>query len=219
MASPVVAIDGPVGAGKTTVGRLLSRKLGYRFLDTGVMYRALTWLALDRGMDLNDEGALGRLAWETSVVVAGDGDTVVMDGREVSSELRQPQVERMVSLVSKAPEVRSALVEQQRAIAKDGDIVMVGRDIGTVVLPSADRKVYLVASVTERARRRHCELVHQGYEVGYDQVVKELEARDEFDSGRAHSPLQPASDAVIMDTNGIDVEQVAEKLLALMGEG
>ena len=147
----IIAIDGPVAAGKTSVGRLLSRQLRYRFLDTGIMYRAITWLALDLGMSLEDEEALGRLARATVIGLKdGEEDTAIVDGREVSEELRQPRIDRAVSLVARVPEVRRALVEQQRAVAKVGQIVVVGRDIGTAVLPDADLKLYLVASVFER---------------------------------------------------------------------
>ena len=153
----VITIDGPVAAGKTVVGRLLSQKLDYRFLDTGVMYRAITWLALVRGTSLDDEQALGRLAQETTISLQGrDSRVVLVDGRQLSPELREPQVDRAVSLVSRVPEVRVAMVRQQREIAKDGAIVVVGRDVGTVVLPGADLKLFFVASVSERARASSC---------------------------------------------------------------
>ena len=215
----IIAIDGPVAAGKTSVGRLLSRQLRYRFLDTGIMYRAITWLALDLGMSLEDEEALGRLARATVIGLKdGEEDTAIVDGREVSEELRQPRIDRAVSLVARVPEVRRALVEQQRAVAKVGQIVVVGRDIGTAVLPDADLKLFLVASVFERAKRRHAELTRQDYAVEYQRVLQDLEDRDELDTERAHSPLRPASNAVLVDTEGIDVDQVMERLLRLVGE-
>ncbi len=215
--SSIIAIDGPVASGKTSVGKLLSRELQYRFLDTGIMYRAVTWLALDRRMDVTDEDALGRLAWETVIrLKEGTDGVVLIDGREVSEELRQPEVEGAVSLVSMVPEVRSALVAQQREIAQEGRIVVVGRDIGTVVLPDADLKLYMSASVSERARRRHAELMHQGRSVEYEQVLNDLEARDKLDTGRDHSPLRPAPNAVMLETEGMDLEQVTKAVLELL---
>jgi cytidylate kinase len=215
----IIAIDGPVAAGKTSVGKLLSRELRYRFLDTGIMYRAITWLALDRGIDVEDESALGRLAWETVMGLKdGDEGVIIVDGREVSEELRRPEVDRAVSLVSKVPDVRTALVEQQREIARGDRIVVVGRDIGTVVLPYADLKLFLVASVSKRAERRYMELTRQGYDVEYDQVLKDLEARDDLDTGRAHSPLRPAPNATLVDTDDIDLGQVIQRVMDLVGE-
>ena len=215
--SSVIAIDGPVASGKTSVGKLLSRELQYRFLDTGIMYRAITWLALDRRMDVTDEEALGRLAWETVIRLKDDTDGVVLiNGREVSEELRRPDVERAVSLVSMVPEVRTALVAQQREVAQEGRIVVVGRDIGTVVLPDADLKLYLSASVSERARRRHAELMHQGRSVEYEQVLNDLEARDKLDTGRDHSPLRPAPNAVMLETEGMNLEQVTKAVSELL---
>ena len=210
----VIAIDGPVASGKTSVGRSLARQLGYRFLDTGIMYRALTWLALEQGINVEDDRALGRLASEAVIRLKDqDDDTVVIDGQEVSDELRQRRVDTAVSQVAKVPDVRSALVKQQREIARGGRIVAVGRDIGTVVLPDADFKLYLVASVGERAGRRHRELTQQGHKVGRDQVLGDLEARDELDTGRAHSPLRPAGDALVLDTDGMALEQVVQRAL------
>jgi cytidylate kinase len=215
-----IAIDGPVAAGKTAVGRLLSRRLGYRFLDTGTMYRAVTWLALERGIDVEDEEALARLAREAVIEVSQEGqrDTVQVNGRDITQVIRRPEVEQNVSLVARLPRVRRALVEKQRAIADGGSIVMAGRDIGTVVLPDAGLKVFLLASVEERARRRYLELRGMGQDVAYEEVLRELKMRDKLDSERSHSPLRPAPDAHLIDTDGVDVEQVVERILALMGE-
>jgi cytidylate kinase len=182
------------------------------------MYRALTWLALERGVDLEDESALGRLAWETAIrVVEESEERVLIDGQEVWEELRHPEVDRAVSLVSRIPEVRSALVKQQQQIAVDGRIVVAGRDIGTVVLPEADLKLFLVASVSRRAKRRYMELTAQGYSVEYAEVLDDLKARDELDTGRPLSPLRPARDAYLLDTDDIDVKQVTEKVLERIG--
>ena len=215
----IIAIDGPVAAGKTAVGKLLSKKLHYRFLDTGIMYRGLTWLALERGISADDEQVLGRLATQTVIRIKQGADGIlIINGREVSTELRQPKVDRMVSLVARVPEVRSALVQQQREICRDGNIVVIGRDVGTVVLPRADLKLFLEASPTERAKRRYHELVQQGHDVEYNQVLEDLKMRDELDTARADSPLRPARDAVLLETDGIDLEQVTNKVLEIIGE-
>ena len=215
--SAIIAIDGPVAAGKTAVGRQLSEYLEYRFLDTGIMYRALTWLALDLGINVEDQESLVRLASRAVIqLIDQDEGAVFIDGRKVSTELREPQVDRTVSLVAKVEGVRSAMVEQQRQIAEDGRIVVVGRDVGTVVLPDADLKLFLVASVPERARRRYLELARQGHDVDYDEVRKDLEARDDLDTRRSNSPLRPAPDAHLMDTDGIDAEGVTNKVLELI---
>ena len=219
MARPsTIAIDGPVAAGKTSVGRSVSKKLRYRLLDTGIMYRAITWLALHNGIDVEDEAALGNLARATAVrLKEGDDSAVLLDGHAVSKELRGPEVDRAVSLVARVAAVREALVEQQREIAREGRIVVVGRDIGTVVLPCAELKLYLVASVAERARRRHLELVRQGHPVEYSFVLDNLRERDNLDTGRANSPLRSAPDAVLVDTDGIDMDEVVERMLELIG--
>jgi cytidylate kinase len=212
----LIAIDGPVAVGKSTVGRLLARKLGYRFIDTGAMYRALAWKALKLGVNLEDGEKLGELARSTTMEFSGEGG-LLMDGREVSHELRHQSVEKGVSLVSRIAEVRQAMVAQQQAMAQDGRVVMAGRDIGTVVLPRAGLKVYLEASAEERARRRYQELEEQRKGVDYASVLDDLKRRDAIDSQRAASPLRPASDAHIIDTEGLGVEEVVERLCALVG--
>ena len=196
--------------------------MGYRFLDTGIMYRAITWLALERGIDPNGADDLRQLAREASISFPSnqsneDSRTVIIDGREVSGELRKTEVDRAVSLVSMSPDVRAAMVEQQRRIATGGRIVVVGRDIGTVVLPTADLKIFLVAAVKARAKRRYAELSEQRQNVDYEHVLKDLESRDKLDTERAHSPLRPASDALLLDTDDLDLEQVVEKALDLVG--
>lgn len=214
----MIAIDGPVASGKTSVGRSLAIQLGYRFLDTGIMYRALTWLALESGVSLEDGEALGQLASETVIRLKDQDDaTVIINDQEVSDGLRQRRVDISVSKVAKVPGVRSALVKQQREIAIGGKIVAIGRDIGTVVLPDADFKLYLVASVEERAGRRHRELTERGHEMGHDQVLRDLEARDALDTSRSHSPLHPASDALVLNTDGMALDQVVQTVLEHVG--
>ena len=215
----VIAIDGPVAAGKTVVGLKLAQRLGYRFLDTGVMYRAITWLALQRAVPMEDRQLLGELALQSPIDLRGqNGAQVVVSGQEVSRELREPGVERQVSLVAQAPKVREALVAQQRRRAAAGKLVMVGRDIGTVVLPDAGLKVFMSASPEERARRRWREMQQRGRDVEYQQVFREIKERDYLDSNRSTSPLVPAHDARLLETEGLTEDQVVELILAMIQE-
>ncbi|MBI1885485.1 MAG: (d)CMP kinase [Chloroflexi bacterium] len=218
----VIAIDGPSAAGKSTVGREVARRLGYPFLDTGAMYRAITWVALHRAVDLSDEDALGELSRSTDIAVGPPADgsiepcTVWVDSEDVTERLRLPEVEAAVSLVSRVPEVRTALVETQRELAGRQAVVMAGRDIGTVVLPQADLKVYLEASVGERAGRRYRELRELGQDVSVEGVLRDLARRDSIDSQRATSPLRAAEDAVIIDTNDMTLDDVVERVMRLV---
>lgn len=213
-----IAIDGPVAAGKTAVGGLVARRLGYRFLDTGSMYRAVTRVALDRGVDLDDAPVLTALARRLRLrleSVDGEG-RLTADGRDVTDELRTSEVERGVSLVARVSGVRHALVAQQRQIASDGPIVMAGRDIGTVVLPDAAVKVYLTASAEVRARRRHADMVAQGATSDQAHVLEELARRDKIDSERSDSPLRPAEDAILIDTDDLGIEQLTDRIVDLI---
>lgn len=217
----VLTIDGPVAVGKTAAGGLIAERLGYRFVDTGMMYRALAWLALNRRIDLDDAGALGRLADEASIALQpGAGETpagrITADGADVTDELRSPEVGRAVSLVSRVPRVREAMVRLQRQLAAQGGIIMAGRDIGTVVLPDAPLKVYLDASQGERARRRHAELLQAGREVTLEAVRDDLAQRDTLDSERQVSPLRPAEDAVVIETDQLSLEDVVERIIGLV---
>ena len=213
-----IAIDGPVASGKTAVGALLAKLLGYGFLDTGLMYRAVTLVALEQGIDLLDGSALTALTKVLSleVPILPGATGLVVDGKEVAASLRDGSVERGTSLVASVPGVRRALVRKQRDIAITSPIVMMGRDIGTVVLPDATAKFYLTASVTERARRRHLEYLEGGKEITYKQVMKDLKRRDEIDSARDDSPLRIADDAVVIDTGGQTIEDLAQKVLSLV---
>ena len=218
-----IAIDGPVASGKSAVGGLVAGRLGYRFLDTGAMYRALTWWALQNGVDPLDEAELGRLARETRMTVhpapAGSGEHsgARVDGRDATPFLRTPPVEANVSFVSRVPAVREVMVALQRRIAGGRPLVMAGRDIGTVVLPEADLKVYLDASRRERGRRRQEQLALKGEKASLDRVLKDLAQRDAIDSGREASPLRPAADAVIVNTEGRSLEETVERVLAIAG--
>lgn len=213
----IIAIDGPVAAGKSTVGRLLAQRLGYRFIDTGAMYRALTWRAIRLNVDLDDEEALSQLAEGTRIEFALS-EKVLADGQDVTKWIHSSEVEAGVSIVSKVAGVRTVLVKQQQELAQGGKIVMAGRDIGTTVLPHAEVKVYLDATLEERARRRYLELIERGDAADYRSVLADLRRRDEIDSERAISPLQPAPDARIIDTDGRNAEQVLSEILAIVGE-
>ena len=212
-----IAVDGPVASGKTAVGRLLSRKLGYRFLDTGIMYRALTWLALERGVDPEDAHGLVKMAkgHELGVVFGSDEDArILVDDQDITPNLWRREVDRAVSLVSRVTGVRELLVDHQRCIAAEGAVVMVGRDVGTVVLPDAPLKLFLIASKEERARRRYEELRTAGQGLSYEQVLSDLERRDRLDTQREAGPLRPATDACVMATDDLSLDEVVEQVLA-----
>jgi cytidylate kinase len=218
----VVTIDGPAAAGKSTVGRMIAERLGYPFLDTGAIYRAATWAALHHGVDLEDDEALSELAASISLDVGPPTEdsiepcTIFVDGEDVTAHLRAPEVEAAVSLVSRVAGVRKALVKVQRDLAGRNAVVMAGRDIGTVVLPDADLKLYLDASVEERARRRYAELSRLGHDVTEAGVLQDLRRRDRIDSERAVSPLRPADDAITVETDGLSLEQVVAKVAELV---
>ena len=206
-----IAIDGPVASGKTVVGRAVAVRLGYRFLDTGTMYRAVTWAAIRRGVELADCEALASLARSIAMRLEA-GDRLTVDGEDVTGHLRDDAVQRAVSSVSAVPGVRTALVSQQQAVADRGPIVMVGRDIGTDVLPDARIKIFLRASAEVRARRRYDQMREGGGSISYDRVVCDLAHRDKIDSERAVSPLRPAPDAIVIETDHMTVEQVIERV-------
>ena len=210
-----IAIDGPVASGKTAVGRELASRIKCRFLDTGNMYRAVTWAALDRNIGLTDERALQELAEtiEIRLVPANGSDRLLVDSRDVTDLLRQREIDMGVSDVSAVSGVRRAMVSQQRVVAGQGPIVMVGRDIGTVVLQDAEVKVFLKASSRVRARRRHREDTDKGLTMDLDQVTIDLKRRDKQDSERADSPLRPADDALEIDTDSRSVEEVVALIM------
>ena len=217
-----IAIDGPAAAGKSTIAALLAEQSGYTYFDTGVMYRAVTWVALERGLDIADEEAITALAEELKIDVTrptvddGRQYTVYADGVDVTWQIRRPEVDANVSPVSAYPGVRAALTAQQRRIGRRGRIVMVGRDIGTVVLPDADLKIYLDASVEERSRRRYLEVRERGQPAEYEETLEAMRRRDRIDSEREAAPLRPAEDAIIVDTDGLSIEQVLAKVEELV---
>ena len=205
----IVAIDGPAGAGKSTVARALAERLSFRYLDTGAMYRALTWLAMHRGLDLGAGAALAELARAEPVVFDGEG-RVWIGGKDVTSSIREQRIDRMVPVVARHTAVREVMRERQRDLGRDGDVVIEGRDIGTVVAPNAEVKVYLVADRDERARRR----IADRPGIGADALATDLRMRDEKDAER----MRPAEDAREIDTTGLNVEDVVERIEALVRE-
>jgi CMP/dCMP kinase len=218
----VIAIDGPAASGKSTVGLRLANTLGYLFFDTGVMYRAITWLTLARGIDVHDEAAVTRLAEDAQIDVAPaskpDGRVldVLVEGQDITWEIRSRKVDENVSLISAYRGVRRALSQQQRRIGQRGNIVMVGRDIGTVVLPEADLKIYLDATAEERARRRYDEIRARGGKTVYESILRRVKERDRIDSTRDVAPLKAAEDAVVLDSDQLNEDQVFERVLALV---
>lgn len=217
MSPLVIAIDGPAGAGKSTVARRVARELGLLFLDTGAMYRALTWKALELGMDLADEERLGRLALDSRIDLVAEpaGDRVLIDGTDVTEAIRHPHVTGRVSEVARVPAVRSVLVERQQALGKSGGVVAEGRDIGTVVFPHASVKIFLVASPGERARRRAQDLAQAGHAVDLASLEAEIVRRDGLDSARAVAPLRPAEDAIRVESDRLGIDEVVDTILAL----
>ena len=218
MKPSTIAIDGPAASGKSTIGELLAQRLGYLYLDTGAMYRAVTWIALQQGIDIADEEAITALAERVEINItrptADDGRqyTVCANGQDVTWQIRRPEVDANVSPVSAYPGVRQALTDQQRRIGRRGRIVMMGRDIGTVVLPEADLKIYLAATAEERAHRRYREILERGEEADCEKVLSAMRRRDKIDSEREAAPLRPADDAIIIDTTGLSIAEVLARV-------
>ena len=220
-----IAIDGPAGSGKSTLALRLAQHLGYLFFDTGVMYRAITWAGLQRQLDLADEAAVTRLAEQVQIDVRpasqadGRASDILLDGVDVTWSIRLPQVDAQVSVVAAYPGVRNALTVQQRRIGQRGQVVMVGRDIGTVVLPDAELKIYLDASVEQRALRRQTELVQRGQPADYAEILESMRQRDFIDTNRIVAPLRPASDALILHSDHLDADQVLAVVKSWVKQG
>ncbi len=215
-----IAIDGPASSGKSTVGLKLAEALGYLFFDTGILYRAVTLAVIRAGLNADEEANVARLACGVQIDVQppsikdGRKEDVFLNGEDVTWAIREPEVDALVSKISAYPDVRRAMIDQQRRIGNRGKVVMVGRDIGTVVMPDADLKIFLEASLEERAERRYREIVARGEKADFQQVLAALRNRDTIDSSRAVAPLRPAEDAVIINTDRLNVEQVLDKIFS-----
>ena len=217
----IIAIDGPAGSGKSTVAKEVAKMLGFHYLDTGAMYRSIAWLALERGISLDEDEAVADLARTETVVFSHEEGNplpsgVAIAGHDITLEIRTPRIDKAVSPVSAIPAVREALTQQQRAIAASENIVMEGRDIGTVVFPRAELKVFLTASAQERARRRALQNAQRGFgETDEAAILADIIRRDEADSTRAVAPLRPAEDAVMLDTTGMGIDEVCAAIANL----
>ena len=214
----MIAVDGPAGAGKSSASRALARRLGFGYVDTGAMYRAVGVLAAERGIDADDAAALGRLVAGLDFELARDGERLLIGGRDLSAAIRRPEAGELASRVSTQPAVRQRLVALQRALGAGGGVVMEGRDIGTVVFPDARVKLYLTADPATRAARRAAELRAAAATVDEAALARELAERDRRDAGRAHSPLRPAADAVVLDTTALTLEDVVEAMERVVRE-
>jgi cytidylate kinase len=219
--NPIVAIDGPAGAGKSTVAKQVARRLGYLFINTGAMYRAVAWRALHDGLSLEESERIGELARQAKIELKGsvDAQRVLLDGRDITDEIATPEMSQAASVVSAIPAVRRALVAQQQAMGRGGGVVMEGRDIGTQVFPDAKVKIYLDASSEARAQRRHTEDLAKGVHSGSLRATQaEIEQRDERDKTRADSPLLQAADAIYIDSSGLTIEEVVEKIMIIVAD-
>jgi cytidylate kinase len=216
----IIAIDGPSGAGKSTVAGFLAKRLGYVYIDTGAMYRAIALEAKEKGIGPGDESNLHQLASSLSIAFFTEGGEtrVFCNGEDVTEAIRFPEISRLASDISKRRHVRESLVQKQREMGRRGEVVLEGRDIGTVVFPDADVKFYLDAETEERARRRFDELIKKGVEVDLKETVEEVTQRDHNDMHRVHSPLRKAGDAVLIDSTRLSVEQVVDEMARIVGE-
>lgn len=222
----VIAIDGPAASGKSTVSQQVAKELGFLFLDTGCMYRAVTLAMLQRGLDVMDETAVTHLAEQIVIEVLperGEADgrhyTVLLDGQDATWDIRTPAVDANVSQVSSYLGVRQEMVRRQREFGQRGQVVMVGRDIGTVVMPEAPLKLYITATAAERAHRRWLDRQAQGHVADYNAILADVERRDQIDGSREHSPMRPATDAVLMDTTDRPVEEIVAEIVAMVRNG
>ncbi|MEC3884682.1 (d)CMP kinase [Halobacillus litoralis] len=220
MNTMTIAIDGPAAAGKSTVAKKVAEKLSFIYVDTGAMYRALTWKALKQGVSLEDEDGLAQLLSqsELNLIQSDSGQRVILDQQDVSDEIRTAEVTNQVSIVAKHKNVREEMVQRQQELVKDKGVVMDGRDIGTHVLPDAEVKIFMIASVEERAERRHKENIEKGFSSDLQQLKEEIRKRDEIDSNREIAPLVKAEDAIEIDTTSMNIDQVVEGILNIVND-
>jgi cytidylate kinase len=214
----IITIDGPAGSGKSTTARFVANKLGFTYLDTGAMYRAVTLLALEQNLDLHDGKALARIARRSRIEIKSNQEQtrICVDGREVTDRIRDQEVTQNVSRVAGHPQVRREMVRLQREIASDGNYVIEGRDIGTVVFPQAKFKFFMDASIEARAERRLTELVKKGVETSFEKIRKEIIARDKFDSSRETAPLRKPEGAIVIDTTKLTVDEQVDKIIEIL---
>jgi len=219
----IIAIDGPAAVGKSTMGKLVARELGFLYIDTGAIYRAITWKVLKNNINKNDENMISDLVSNTCIIIERENTNslkdyyhIFVDGEDVTEEIRNPKIDRNVSQIARLPKIRKQLIYLQRKLAEKGNIVMEGRDIGSVILPKADIKLYFTASEEERIRRRYKELIDKGYNVDYEEVKKQIVQRDEIDSKRKYAPLIKAKDAILIDSTEKSIEEVKNEILRII---
>ena len=210
-----VAIDGPAAAGKSTVAKIVAKKLGFTYLDTGAMYRAFTWYCLEKGVDCENEAACVNLIPEVNIEMKPN-NVVLCNGIDVTTAIRQPRVSGNVSYIASYKDIRLFLVEQQRNMAKNSSVIMDGRDIGTYVLPNAQIKIFQVATVETRAKRRYEENISKGIQCTYEEIEEDVRKRDRIDSGRAFAPLKPAEDSILLDTSLMGIEEVVNAIIKII---
>lgn len=219
----IIAIDGPAAVGKSTIGKLIARELGFLYIDTGAIYRAITWKVLKNNININDENVISNMVSNTYITIEeanckslNDYYHIFVDGEDVAEEIRNPRIDQNVSQIARLPKIRKQLIYLQRILAEKGDIVMEGRDIGSVILPKADIKFYFTASEEERIKRRHKELMNKGYSIDYEKVKKQIIQRDKIDSRRKYAPLIKAKDAILIDSTEKSIEEVKDKILKIV---
>ena len=219
----IIAIDGPAAVGKSTMGKLIARELGFLYIDTGAIYRAITWKVLKSNISLNDENIISNLVSNTCVTIEkanckslNDYYHIFVDGEDITEEIRNPRIDQNVSQIARLPKIRKQLIYLQRKLAKKGNIIMEGRDIGSIILPQADIKFYFTASEEERIKRRYKELINKGYSIDYEEVKKQIIQRDKIDSKRKYAPLIRAKDAILIDSTEKSIEEVKDKILKIL---
>ena len=218
-----IAIDGPAAVGKSTMGKLIARELGFLYIDTGAIYRAITWKVLKNSVNVSDENMISNLVSNTCVTIEkanckslNDYYHIFVDGEDVTEEIRNPRIDQNVSQIARLPKIRKQLIYLQRKLAEKGNIVMEGRDIGSIILPQSDIKFYFTASEEERIKRRYKELISKGYSMDYEEVKKQIMQRDKIDSKRKYAPLIRAKDAILIDSTEKSIEEVKDKILKIL---